>query len=139
MEEYALPVRRTISQPNCKQHISVPPSASIERVGEQASKIAVRRGTLVRVCGRSSFWGAYSRLLASSARPAPLRLYPVLRCWHRSRDHTAEYFLFSLLMHVSFLFSAYTNSGTPMHIHVIIYITLFFWIKLKLIISNFLT
>jgi hypothetical protein len=51
----------------------VPPSVSIERVGEHASKIAVRRATLTRVCGRSSFWGAYSRLLASSARPALIR------------------------------------------------------------------
>jgi hypothetical protein len=47
------------------------------------------------------------------------------------------YFLISVLVHVSFLFTAYANSDT--HIHVITYITLFFWIKLKLIMLNFLT
>jgi hypothetical protein len=35
--------------------ISVPPSASTESVGEQASEIAVRRATLAWVCGRSCF------------------------------------------------------------------------------------
>jgi hypothetical protein len=75
----ALLVTRTVSQTCCIQHIPVPPSASIERVGEQASEIAVRRGTLARVCGRSSFWGAYLWLLASSA--------PVLRRWCLSRDY----------------------------------------------------
>jgi hypothetical protein len=43
------------------------------------------------------------------------------------------YFLFSILVHVSFLFTAYVTSGKHMHIHVITYITLVFWIKLKLI------
>jgi hypothetical protein len=41
--------------------IPVPPSTSTESVGEQASE------------GRSGFWGAYSRLLASSARPALIK------------------------------------------------------------------
>jgi hypothetical protein len=77
-EEDTFSVRHTISQTHCKQHIPVPPSASTERVGELASEIAVHRGTLARVCERSGFWGAYSRLLASSTRPALLRLYPVL-------------------------------------------------------------
>jgi hypothetical protein len=53
--------------------IPVPPSASTDSVGEQASEIAVHRETLARVCGRSSFWGAYSRLLASSAHPALIK------------------------------------------------------------------
>jgi hypothetical protein len=61
------------SQTRCVQSIPVPPSASIESVGEQASKIAVRRETLARVCGRSGFWGAYSWLLASSARLALIK------------------------------------------------------------------
>jgi hypothetical protein len=54
---------RDISYASYKQHIPVPYSASTERVGEQASEIVVRRDTLARVCGRSNFWGAYSRLL----------------------------------------------------------------------------
>jgi hypothetical protein len=61
------------SQTRCVQPISVPPSASTESMGEQASKIVVHRATLARVCGWSGFWGAYSRLLASSARPALIK------------------------------------------------------------------
>jgi hypothetical protein len=57
----------------CTQPIHVPPSASKESVGEQAFEITVRRATLARMCGRSGFWGAYSRLLASFARPAPIK------------------------------------------------------------------
>jgi hypothetical protein len=53
-----------LSHANCKQHIPVTSSASTERVGEQASEITDRRDTLARVCGRSDFWGASSRLLA---------------------------------------------------------------------------
>jgi hypothetical protein len=45
----------------------------------------------------------------------------------------------SILVHVLFLFTAYGTSDTHMHIHIVTYITLVFWIKLKLIISNFLT
>jgi hypothetical protein len=52
---------RELSHANCKQHIPVPSSASIERVGEQASEITDRRDTLARVCGRSDFWGASSQ------------------------------------------------------------------------------
>jgi hypothetical protein len=37
------------------------------------------------------------------------------------------------------LFTAYASSYTHMHIHVITYIALFFWIKLKLKMPNFLT
>jgi hypothetical protein len=87
--EDALPVTRAISNMRCKQYIPFAPSADTERVGEQASEIAVRRGTLARVCVRPGFWGAYSRLLASSAWPALLRLHPVLRHPHRSKDCTA--------------------------------------------------
>lgn len=74
-EEDTLPVRRTISQTRCNQHILVPPSASIERVGEQSSNIVVRWGTLARVCERSGFRGAYSWLLASSAQLALFRFF----------------------------------------------------------------
>jgi hypothetical protein len=52
---------------------------------------------------------------------------------------SAGYFLFFILVHVLFLFNAYANSGTHMHIYIITYITLVFWIKLKPIIPNFLT
>jgi hypothetical protein len=52
---------------------------------------------------------------------------------------SAGYILFSILVHVSFLFTAYVTSGTHMHIHIITYITLVFRIKLKLILPNFLT
>jgi hypothetical protein len=52
---------------------------------------------------------------------------------------SAGYFLFFILVHVLFPFTAYASSDTNMHIHVITYITLFFWIKLKLIMPNFLT
>jgi hypothetical protein len=52
---------------------------------------------------------------------------------------STRYFLFSILVHVSFLFTTYATSGTHMHIHVVTYITLVFWIKLKLIMPNFLT
>jgi hypothetical protein len=57
----------------CVQPIPVPPSVSTDSVEEQASEIAVHRETLARVCGRSGFWGAYSRLLASSARSALIK------------------------------------------------------------------
>jgi hypothetical protein len=39
---------------------------------------------------------------------------------------SAWYFLFSILVHVSFLLTAYATSGTHMHIHVTTYITLVF-------------
>jgi hypothetical protein len=68
---------RTNSHTCCKQSIHVPPFVSIEWVGEPASEITVRIATLARVCGRSGFWGAYSRLLASSARPALIRFLVV--------------------------------------------------------------
>jgi hypothetical protein len=42
-------------------------------------------------------------------------------------------------VHILFLFTAYLTSGTHMHIYVITYITLVFWIKLKLIMPSFLT
>jgi hypothetical protein len=49
------------------------------------------------------------------------------------------YTLFFVFMHISLLFTAYVSSYTHMHIYVITYITLFFWIKLKLKMSKFLT
>jgi hypothetical protein len=52
---------------------------------------------------------------------------------------SAGYFLFYVLVHVLFLFTDYASSDIHMHIHVITYIILLFWIKLKLIILNFLT
>jgi hypothetical protein len=45
---------------------------------------------------------------------------------------SAGYILFLVIVHVLLLFTAYVSSDTHMHIHVITYITLVFWIKLKL-------
>jgi hypothetical protein len=58
--------------------ILVPPSVSTGSVGEQASEIPVRRATLERLCGQSRFWGAYSRLLASFARPVLIKFLVVV-------------------------------------------------------------
>jgi hypothetical protein len=69
------------SQTRCVHPITVPPSASIERVGEYASEIVVRRAT--RVCERSSFWGN----VLATARST--NADPVLRCRRRSWDCTA--------------------------------------------------
>jgi hypothetical protein len=69
---------RTVHSYEHSQTRCISPSPShllrAQRVGEQASEIAVRGETLARVCGRSGFWGAYSRLLASSARPTLIKL-----------------------------------------------------------------
>jgi hypothetical protein len=43
-----------------------------------------------------------------------------------SIGRSAGYFLFSTLVHVSFLLTTYATSGTQMHIHVVTYITLVF-------------
>ena len=45
---------------------------------------------------------------------------------------SAGYTLFLVFMHILLLFTAYVSSDTPMHIHVVTYITVIFWIKLKL-------
>jgi hypothetical protein len=42
-------------------------------------------------------------------------------------------------VHVLLLFTDYVSSDTHMHIHVVTYITLVFWIKLKLIVLISLT
>jgi hypothetical protein len=132
-------------------------------VGEQASEIAVRRATLAPVFERSGFWGAYSRLLAPSARPTLIWFFVVgtvrgtaLRT-STYIEHTHEmsrvngatdalsigssmgYTLFFVFMHVLLFFTAYVGSYTHMHIHIITYITLVFWIKLKLIMPISLT
>jgi hypothetical protein len=52
---------------------------------------------------------------------------------------SAEYFLFFVFVHVSLMFTAYAISYIHMHGHVITYITLFFWIKLKPKMFKFLT
>jgi hypothetical protein len=51
---------------------------------------------------------------------------------------SAGYILLFVFVHVLLLFTAYASSDTHMHMHVITYITLVFWIKLKLIMPNFL-
>jgi hypothetical protein len=42
------------------------------------------------------------------------------------------YTLFFVFVHILLLFTAYVSNDTHMHIHVVTYITLVFWIKLKL-------
>jgi hypothetical protein len=42
------------------------------------------------------------------------------------------YILLLVIVHVLLLFNAYVSSDTHMHKHVVTYITLVFWIKLKL-------
>jgi hypothetical protein len=49
-----------------------------------------------------------------------------------SIDPSAGYTLFLVFMHILMLYTAYVSSDTHMHIHVITYITVVFWIKLKL-------
>jgi hypothetical protein len=52
---------------------------------------------------------------------------------------SAGYILFLVIVHVLLLFTAYVSSDTHMHIHVVTYITMIFWIKLKLKMPIFLT
>jgi hypothetical protein len=52
---------------------------------------------------------------------------------------SAGYILFSVIAHILLLFTVYVNSDTLVHIHVITYITMIFWIKLKLKIPISLT
>jgi hypothetical protein len=52
---------------------------------------------------------------------------------------SAGYTPFFVFVHVLLLFTSYVSSDTHMHVHVVTYITLVFWIKLKLIVSNSLT
>jgi hypothetical protein len=52
---------------------------------------------------------------------------------------SAGYTPFFIFVHVLLLFTAYVSSYTHMHIHVVTYITLVFWIKLKLRMPNSLT
>jgi hypothetical protein len=52
---------------------------------------------------------------------------------------SAGYTLFFVFVYVLMLFIGYASSYTHMHIYVIKYITLIFWIKLKLKMPKFLT
>jgi hypothetical protein len=52
---------------------------------------------------------------------------------------SAGYNMFFIFVHILLLFTAYVSSDTHMHIHVITYITMIFWIKLKLKMSISLT
>jgi hypothetical protein len=49
------------------------------------------------------------------------------------------YIMFLVILHDLLLFTAYASSHTHMHIRVITYITLVFWIKLEVIMPNSLT
>jgi hypothetical protein len=42
------------------------------------------------------------------------------------------YTLFLVFVHILLFFTTYVSSDTHMHIHVVTYITVIFWIKLKL-------
>jgi hypothetical protein len=74
----ALPVTWTVSQTRCTQPIP-------RLVGERASEIAVRRGTLAQVCERSGFWGS---VLAAARFVHSTITDSVLHHRHRSRDYT---------------------------------------------------
>jgi hypothetical protein len=52
---------------------------------------------------------------------------------------SAWYTLIFVSMHVLLLFTPYVSSDTHIYIHVVTYITLVFWIKLKIIMTIFLT
>jgi hypothetical protein len=45
---------------------------------------------------------------------------------------SAGYTLFLVFVHILLLFTAYVSSDTRMHIYAVTYITVIFWIKLKL-------
>jgi hypothetical protein len=45
---------------------------------------------------------------------------------------SAGYTLFSVFVYILLLFTTYVSSDTHMHINVVAYITVIFWIKLKL-------
>jgi hypothetical protein len=47
-------------------------------------------------------------------------------------DPSAGYILFFVFVHIFLLFTTYVSSDTHMHIHVVTYIAVIFWIKLKL-------
>jgi hypothetical protein len=49
------------------------------------------------------------------------------------------YTLFLVFVHILPLFTAYVSTDTYMHIHIVTYITVIFWIKLKLKIPISLT
>jgi hypothetical protein len=112
------------------------------------------------------FSGSILATLASSARPSSSSSAPFkgLYCLHLSAstvydyiEHTYEmsrvngatnalsispsvgYITFLVIVHVLLLFTAYVSIHTHMHMHVVTYITLIFWIKLKHIMSNSLT
>jgi hypothetical protein len=93
--QFVLALHRTVSN-TLHTAIPIPPSTSTKSVGVQASEITIRRETLARVCGRSGFWGAYSRLLASSAQPALIKFLAagVVRgtnCVHLSASTAYDY------------------------------------------------
>jgi hypothetical protein len=45
---------------------------------------------------------------------------------------SARYTLFLVFVHILLLFTVYVSSDTHMHIYIVTYITVIFWIKLKL-------
>jgi hypothetical protein len=52
---------------------------------------------------------------------------------------SAGYIQFLVIVHVLLLFTAYASSDTYMHIHVVTYISVIFWMKLKLKMSIYPT
>jgi hypothetical protein len=49
-----------------------------------------------------------------------------------SIDPSVGYNMFFVFAHILLLFTAYVSSDTHMHIHIVTYITVIFWTKLKL-------
>ena len=52
---------------------------------------------------------------------------------------SSRYTMFLVFVHILLLFTAYVSSDTHMHVHVVTYITVIFWIKLKLKMSIYPT
>jgi hypothetical protein len=147
----ALPDTRTVSQTCFIQPIPVPPFAS-KREWESRSLKSSSAEVHLHGCASDQVFGEvlattrFIRFGSSSSAP-----FEGLHCVHLPASsvydyikHTHEmsrvngvidalsigpsawYFLFSILVHVSFLLTAYATSGTHMHIHVATYITLVF-------------
>jgi hypothetical protein len=153
--EDTLPVTRAISHIRWKQHVPVPPSASTESgraglrnrhlqntcTGVRAIRFLGSVLTTARfirstssalytsvVCLLVTVWGTAWRIsfCINGLRLHQTWTWDVSCEWNQSISTSGGYFLFYVLVHVSFLFTTYTSSDTHMHIHVITFITLFF-------------
>jgi hypothetical protein len=135
---------------------------SLRRVAHNHSCPTFRRATLARVWGRSGFGErtrdcslcSTDQRWSSSSSPAPFErlhyvhlptstTYDYIKHTHKmsrvngaivalSIGPSVGYNLFFVFVYILLLFTAYVSSDTHMHIHVVTYITVIFWIKLKL-------